>query len=120
MDKKGLTANALAEKAGVNVNTLNTYLNYRETMPAADIACKLAHALGVTVEYLIEGKAPRLDRKWDADLDIASDSHSEEKSKGEPPDFSLRGLIIAEIKKTPKKDLPALLELVLEFNKDHT
>ena len=119
MDKKELAANALAEKADVNVNTLNTYLSYRETMPAADIACRLARALGVTVEYLIEGREPQASRKRDDGLGIAADSRAAGKGKKAPPGLSLRGLIMEEIKKTPRESLPALLELVLEFNKKH-
>ena len=114
MEKNGLTAKALADRAGISVNTLNMYLGYREAMPAADVACKLARALDVTVEYLIEGTAPGSGRKRNAGFGIAA---SPSAAKKPPTDLSMRGLIIEEVKKTPKENLRALLELVLEFNR---
>jgi len=35
---------------------LDCYLGVRASMPPADIAIKIANALGVTVEYLVTGK----------------------------------------------------------------
>jgi transcriptional regulator with XRE-family HTH domain len=46
----------LAVKTGISRHTLDNYLNVRENMPTADIAVKIAQALGVTVEYLITGE----------------------------------------------------------------
>ena len=46
----------LAEKTGISRHTLDNYLNVRERMPTADVAVKIAQALGVTVEYLILGE----------------------------------------------------------------
>ena len=45
----------LAEKTGISRHTLDNYLNVRERMPTADVAVKIAKALGVTVEYLVLG-----------------------------------------------------------------
>jgi len=52
----------LAEKAGVSRHTLDNYLNVREHMPTADIAVKIAQALGVTVEYLVTGEEARTEK----------------------------------------------------------
>jgi len=52
----------LAEKAGISRHTLDNYLNVREHMPTADIAVKIAQALGVTVEYLVTGEEARTEK----------------------------------------------------------
>ena len=116
MEKNDLTAKTLAAKAGISVNTLNMYLGYRETIPAADVAVRLARALGVTVEYLVEGTPPRAARASGDDLDFVADSRAGKKSQ---PNLSTFGLIMEEIKKTPKESLPDLLELVIKFNSEH-
>ena len=58
MDKRGLIAKELAIKAKISVNTLNMYLGYKESLPNADIAVKIAKALDTTVEYLVTGENP--------------------------------------------------------------
>ena len=40
---------------GIAKGTLDCYLGARASMPPADIAAKIASALGVTVEYLVSG-----------------------------------------------------------------
>jgi transcriptional regulator with XRE-family HTH domain len=49
----------LAAKAGISKHTLDNYLNVREYMPSADVAVKIADALGVSVEYLVTGEDTR-------------------------------------------------------------
>jgi transcriptional regulator with XRE-family HTH domain len=51
-----LTVKELSAKAGVAKGTLDCYLGARASMPPADIAVKIADALGVSVEYLVTGK----------------------------------------------------------------
>jgi len=46
----------LAAKARISKHTLDNYLNIREYMPSADVAVKIANALGVSVEYLVTGE----------------------------------------------------------------
>jgi transcriptional regulator with XRE-family HTH domain len=46
----------LAALAGISRHTLDNYLNIRGHIPSADIAVKIARALGVSVEYLITGE----------------------------------------------------------------
>jgi transcriptional regulator with XRE-family HTH domain len=53
---KGILVKELAGMAGISKSTLDNYLNAREYMPPADIAVKIAHSLGVTVEYLVTGE----------------------------------------------------------------
>jgi len=46
----------LAVSTGISRHTLDNYLNVRERMPTADVAVKIAQALGVSVEYLVTGE----------------------------------------------------------------
>jgi transcriptional regulator with XRE-family HTH domain len=51
----GLQVKELAALSGVNKQTIDNYLSARHCMPPADTAVSLARALGVTVEYLVNG-----------------------------------------------------------------
>jgi len=46
----------LADITGISRYTLGNYLSVRERIPTADVAVKIAQALGVSVEYLVTGK----------------------------------------------------------------
>ena len=46
----------LAVLTGISKSTLDNYLNIRANIPPADVAVKIAQALGVTVEYLVTGE----------------------------------------------------------------
>ena len=52
----GLTRKEFAAKAGIKNRALDAYLGPQQSMPPADIAVKMASALGLSVEYLITGK----------------------------------------------------------------
>ena len=51
---QGISKTDFAEKVGISINTLNMYL-YRGSIPAADIAVKMARVLNTTGEDLISG-----------------------------------------------------------------
>jgi transcriptional regulator with XRE-family HTH domain len=53
---RGMLVKELAEKSGVSIHTINNYLNLRGRMPAAATAVKIARALEVPVEQLIDGR----------------------------------------------------------------
>jgi transcriptional regulator with XRE-family HTH domain len=53
---KGMLVKELADKSGVNIHTINNYLNVRGRMPGADAAVKIARALDVSVEDLVDGR----------------------------------------------------------------
>ena len=53
----GLTRKELAVKAGIKQRALDMYLGTQASMPPADVAVKIAKALNVTVEYLVNGEA---------------------------------------------------------------
>lgn len=52
----GISKIDFAEKVGISINTLNMYL-YRGSIPAADVAVKMAQVLNTTAEYLVLGTA---------------------------------------------------------------
>ncbi|GHV19844.1 transcriptional regulator [Spirochaetia bacterium] len=56
LDYQNLTVKELSTRTSISKNTLDCYLGIRETMPPADVAVKIADALGVTVEYLVTGR----------------------------------------------------------------
>jgi len=69
LDYKGLTVKELSAKTGIAKGTLDCYLGARASMPPADIAVKIANALGVTVEYLMNGKeTPKQEKLLDHNI----------------------------------------------------
>ena len=52
----------LAVATKISRHTLDNYLNVRQRMPTADVAVKIARALGVSVEYLVTGEEGRKDK----------------------------------------------------------
>jgi len=62
LDFRDITVKELSSKTGIPKPTLDHYLGARSSMPPADIAVKIAEALGVTVEYLVNGKDSRSER----------------------------------------------------------
>ena len=56
LDALDLTVKELSARTGIPKGTLDCYLGTRASMPRADIAARIADALGVTVEYLINGQ----------------------------------------------------------------
>ena len=55
LNYRGFGIKEFAAKVGISVSTLNMYL-YRNSIPAADVAVKMAKVLNVTTEYLITGE----------------------------------------------------------------
>jgi len=56
LDFQGLTVKELAEKSEVAKGAIDSYLGKQASMPPADTAARIANALGVTVEYLLNGQ----------------------------------------------------------------
>lgn len=46
----------LSEKTGISVNTIRNYINNHDALPNIDSAVKIAKALNITVEELVEGR----------------------------------------------------------------
>lgn len=51
---RGISNKEFAEQVGISINTLNMYL-YRNSIPAADVAVRMARILNTTTEYLVLG-----------------------------------------------------------------
>jgi transcriptional regulator with XRE-family HTH domain len=64
LDYLGLTVKELSSKTGIAKGTLDCYLGIRASMPPADIAVKIANALGVSVEYLVTGKEEKKQKNF--------------------------------------------------------
>ena len=52
---RGILVKELSSKTGINKRTLDNYLREKSSTPPADIAVKIADALGVSVEFLVTG-----------------------------------------------------------------
>jgi transcriptional regulator with XRE-family HTH domain len=52
----GMLVKELAAKSGVNKYSIDNYLNARGQIPSVEAAVKIARVLGVSVEYLVNGK----------------------------------------------------------------
>lgn len=48
----------LAYRAGFSLNSISTGIA-RQSIPAADVACRIADAPGVSVEFLVMGKSKK-------------------------------------------------------------
>lgn len=53
---QGIMVKELAIKAGLQPSSISNYIRENSSVPSADIAVKIAGALGVSVEYLVTGK----------------------------------------------------------------
>jgi len=56
LDYQGLTVKELAQKSMIAKGAIDSYLGKQASMPPADTAVRIAAALGVTVEYLVNGQ----------------------------------------------------------------
>ena len=66
----GMYVKELAALSGVKKQTIDSYLNTQSCMPAADAAVAIAHALDVSVEYLVTGKEKKC-----KNFEYSKDSH---------------------------------------------
>jgi transcriptional regulator with XRE-family HTH domain len=62
LNYQNMQVKELAEITGISRYTLGNYLGIRERIPTADVAVKIARALGVTVEYLINGEENNIEK----------------------------------------------------------
>lgn len=60
--KHGLQLIPLLESLGINYSTYKGYKQYGN-LPRADEAVKIAKALNTSVEYLVTGEEPEIDKK---------------------------------------------------------
>ena len=63
LDFLGLTVRELGVKTGIPKKTLDCYLGARASIPPADIAVRIAQALGVSVEFLVTGQEAKKQKR---------------------------------------------------------
>lgn len=56
MEFQDIKPKELSKKTGISVNTLRNYINKHDALPNIDSAVKIARALNITVEELVEGR----------------------------------------------------------------
>lgn len=57
LDYQGMQLKELSAKCGVSKNTLGNYLTGHNSLPSIETGVKIAQALGVSVEYLVNGES---------------------------------------------------------------
>jgi len=72
LDFLGMEQKELAAKTGLSFKTIENYVKKDSSVPSADKAVLIAKALGVTVEYLINGK------ETDKEIPLAIPPHQKE------------------------------------------
>lgn len=56
LEYKGIELKELSAGTGISKNTLDNYLSGQKSLPNIENGVKIAKFLGVSVEYLVEGK----------------------------------------------------------------
>jgi transcriptional regulator with XRE-family HTH domain len=62
--EQGITQESLAKRTGIKFQTLRSWLT-KDTLPRVDDAHKIAGELGVTVEFLLEGRNSEVSQEED-------------------------------------------------------
>lgn len=73
MEYRGIQHKELAAKAEIKPRALLTYVAANPSMPPADVAVKIAKALGVSVEYLVTGEDYLHNSKYSEIQDVVKD-----------------------------------------------
>ena len=86
----GMLVKELASKSGVNKSSLDNYLNARGQIPSIEAGLKIAHALGVTVEYLVTGdESKQTDDLQEINRDIRTICELAKQLDGEKRKFAI-------------------------------
>jgi len=64
LEYSGMLVKELAASTGIKKKTLDSYLGKQGYKPSVDTAVSIAKALGVSVEYLVNGQADKNDRPF--------------------------------------------------------
>lgn len=56
IEYKGIVRKELSAQTGISKRTIDTYLDSRAVIPNAEVAVKIAKALGTSVEFLVIGE----------------------------------------------------------------
>ena len=97
---KGFLLKELAAKANIPKRTLDSYVDSRGIIAPANIAVKIAEALGVSVEYLVTGKDSSFMQDFTPYKDLIA-----EVSKLSPDAWAeLKPLLLAQIHEKQKQE----------------
>jgi len=94
----GMMVKELSAVTGIKRHTLDNYLNTHNSIPNAVAAVKIAHALGVSVEYLVTGR----------------DSYSSEKKSSIPKEIHLLVEVWGRLSKKNRSLALSLLQTIEE------
>lgn len=75
IQSRGFSYRSLSNRCGFNERYIENMI-MRKNDPPADVAYKIAHALGTTVEYLVTGEAPDKDIVLPDDLQRIIDKYA--------------------------------------------
>src|SRR5574344_89182 len=80
LDYQDVSVKELSARTGISKRTLENYLSRRESVPTADCACAIAHALDVDVSWLVTGATASVitedTPEGDSDDKLLADFHS--------------------------------------------
>lgn len=65
---KDISRKELAYKADFSLNSISTGIA-RNSVPSADVACRIAKVLGVSVEFLVTGKSGKKEKRADEQIE---------------------------------------------------
>lgn len=99
---KNLTTIQLAEMTGINSGTISSYLKTKNSMPPVDKALKLAKALDVSIDFLVNG------------FDEKTESSIQQKSP-----FSIEVFKIAQKMDGLEKDELSIITSMIDLLKKH-
>ena len=71
---RGISSKELSLLTGISQGSLSNYLKENSSIPSADVAVKIANALGVSVEYLVTGKTSKIQiKEYSAEIKSIAD-----------------------------------------------
>lgn len=70
----GMSSKELSNITGISQGSISNYLKENSSIPSADVAVKIANALGVSVEYLVLGKnSSKNERLYSTEIRLISE-----------------------------------------------
>ena len=93
IEYQGLLVKEISAKTGISNSTFLSYIDARSVLPNVETGVKIAKALGVSVEYLVNGERPPQDPKYAAISDIVRDLYLLSPAQLETVKRMIHGLI---------------------------
>ena len=93
IEYQGLLVKEISAKAGISNSTFLSYIDARSVLPNVETGIKIAKALGVSVEYLVNGERPQSNPKYAAINDIVRDLYQLSPAQLETVKRMIHGLV---------------------------